>query len=737
MPEYSPIFTPEQLSAVSKSSSSHIPNQYFNLPGYGESKYDKSISSFNFATNPSGYLEEHRANSQDIWDSLANTSINLVGKTGAMIEQSIGHLLGVPYALATWDFHKVIDNGWVDAFDKMSQGISEAMPYYRTWYEQQQAAHPGLSYFTSRAFLLDDLLSNGVPFAASAWLTGAFGGEFLEAAGMAKSLGGMLLKATTGAEDLSEASQGVKLLYNSLGKLGLNNLPRTTAAAFNTYTEGAFEARQTYQQTFKDRYKFYKAQVNSDGSVTYSDDYAKQLADQDAVKASKTDLMLNLLTLPLSEYQFTSLFKDGTKTANSLKYLDKQLLEGNISKKLYNTISTLNNVKGLISGGLKEGLQEGLQQSFQDISQQHSTDNGNSLYNFFNAGLDSIKNFAGMWTTPDYLKQEVAGFVMGLPFSMVEKSNEILDHKKGWSNLQSLYGADISKSMMLNTIAKYGFNEEAKTQAKLLNNNAAYNAAMENQMANTAHLYFEAGMGDRLQQLLDLQGKKSIDEWADQGITEFENNQTPEQIANKWKNKVKEYQTTYDAIQKRFPEYSPLIKKVFYDTAVLHNNLKEQINNYSKEVDGYNYENNPVVTELNKLNTRIKTLDLLKQNITESNISEEDKNDYFNIINKLTKESNNKFNLIKEENKDNEDFKNLTPDEDGHYESNTHLDKLGKLVVDTMNLVDAQVHSKVTEGYLNNLAKNSKNIHEAITKRYENTMRNISEKLKIKLQNVL
>ena len=48
-----------------------------------------------------------------------------------------------------------------------------------------------------------------------------------------------------------------------------------------------------------------------------------------------------------------------------------------------------------------------------------------------------------------------------------------------------------------------------------------------------------------------------------------------------------------------------------------------QINNYSKEVDGYNYENNPVVTELNKLNTRIKTLDLLKQNITESNISEE------------------------------------------------------------------------------------------------------------------
>ena len=233
MPDiYNPRFSPEQLASLENDLNSRVSPSYINLPNYGESKYDKSISNFNFATNPSGYLEEHRANSQDIWDSLANTSINLVGKTAAMIGQSAGHLLGIPYALATLDFHKVIDNGIVDAFDKMSQGISEAMPYYRTWYEQQQAAHPGLSYFTSRAFLLDDLLSNGVPFAASAWLTGAFGGEFLEAAGMAKSLGGMLLKATTGAEDLSEASQGVKLLYKSLGKLGLNNLPRTTAAAF-------------------------------------------------------------------------------------------------------------------------------------------------------------------------------------------------------------------------------------------------------------------------------------------------------------------------------------------------------------------------------------------------------------------------------------------------------------------------------------------------------------------------
>lgn len=598
--------TLSNTSSDSRISSANIPLGY-----EGNTKYDAGVNPMNI-----GGINDIRANNQSNLDAWGNGVKRLVAKTITDTGESLGYLGGGTAGLFTLDFDKTINNPVVNFFSDLSKQIDQATPIYETS-KQANSDLFSMDHLTSAKFWAGDMLGDGGSFLASAWLTGAGAGLALEKAG-AKGIGNMLFKAAAG--DIEGASTANNILVSQL-----NSLPKTAAAAVSTYTEGAFEARQTYQDLI------------SSGKTP-----------EEALDGAKRTLMLNMLTIPLSQYQYGSLFKSPNASRSIVKDLFSKTEEGLVSKLAYLS-------KDFIKTGAEEGLQEGLQEGIQDTAKINA---GNKDASYLGDTIDVLKNFATKFSDRNYAESMFQGFLLGAPFGIVEGHKDRKEDRNKLSNLREQYQnriGDTFKEDIYKTVEDSQGNktaalndqgerlvkeathfyhlEDLKNKALLSNDQESYKFYRDKQFASMAFAKFEAGLGERLQDELTLQGNKSKDEWEAQGLFQFERDEngrelTPKQISEKYKKKALELEKLYNTVQARYgsmPIANSIMSEIFDEAttqkylkdAIQENTIKRnetkssKIYNVAQSINDLIYKNNEIenkITALSKRDPSVKSI---------------------------------------------------------------------------------------------------------------------------------
>lgn len=546
-------------------------------------------------------LSDARANNQSYADVWGNGLARLGGKTLSNLGETAGYLYGGVAGLATWNFDNVINNGLVNFFHEVGQEVTDATPIYSTQATQDSDLF-SWDNLTSAKFLLGDLLGDGGSFLLSAWLTGAGMGKLIQGLG-SKGIGNALFKSATNGEfkTLSAAERAIASK--------LNNLPKSVASAVAAYTEGSFEARQTYD----DIYNKLKTE-----NPNISDIEAKDKA----IDGAKKTLGLNMLTIPLYEYQFASLFKS---PATSRRIFKEALKDTQKAGKVASVAKGVGNVvKDFAKTGVIEGSQEGIQEAIQDVAKTNAGKNTDILQDT----ADVFRTFLTHFTDRNYAESMLSGFLIGAPFGAVQGASERKDtankadfvRQQLQNNVGGMFadGATIKdengtslsekgKKLLENASAFYHL-EELKNKALENGDESSYKLLRELQFANLSYAKFEAGLGERLQDELDIHGSKSVDEWREQGMLEFEKDPqtnaeyTPREIADRYKQKAIEYEDIYNTLQLEYPN-----NKDAWFEAVTQKLIKESINKVESELSIVQ-SGNPVINKLNSMVSQYNTL---------------------------------------------------------------------------------------------------------------------------------
>ena len=410
------------------------------------SQYDKGFRIYDSSTRPYEELQDYKAQSQGFWDALGNGAAKLAAGTAIKTVESAGYLAGGLAGLVTMDFDKVIHNPIVDSMEKINNALNEETQIYQTVATEKD---DGWAYYTSAKFLLGDLMGEGGSFALSAWLTGLGAGKLLQMG--AKSIGSKLIKAAASSGDaaelfglgqtskLSKATEAIFGASKDFGTLAnVNRMSKWGAATFATYTEGAFEARGAYETYMQNKEKEWAA-VNGGMPIPES---VRESWKNEAIATAKNTLALNMLTIPLMEYQYAGIFKGAKKGTSTLSMAAVDAAKGaeilatdaakaaktagQVSKWnrfVDNTKTAMYATRKLTSNAFKEGLQEGIQQGIQDAATLHGGDG----IGFLSLAGEALKTFGSQFTDKEYMEQMIAGAIIGSVFGI---GNTISDIKE-------------------------------------------------------------------------------------------------------------------------------------------------------------------------------------------------------------------------------------------------------------------------------------------------------------------
>jgi hypothetical protein len=380
-----------------------------NIASYGGMGTNLGVgytNQFDFWTSPTVDAYERRAQDQSIGQRILHGVGRLASTAVTKTLQGVGHIAGIPGAIAFGDISAITDNGWVNFFANAEEKLKEWMPVYKTrdylngsvWQQMGTAS-----------FWTDDFV-DGVAFMASAFIPSTALIKGIGTAGKLASLGIKGLKGVKGFKGLQLGNKLAKTFTNTLkqakyleraSELGYNQmklagaLDNLSISALASTMEAGFEARGT-QLAIEDSLR---GTINPDTGRAYTDAEIKAASSEAAKNTYFFNLALLSATNLVEARAFSRIFGRTNKVAG--KGLEKLTRAKKLKAFGYGALST----------SFSEGIiEENVQLAIEDLSSDHNLKNMSLGEKLSTIGNNWVDNFS----TDEGQKSMVLGALIGL-----------------------------------------------------------------------------------------------------------------------------------------------------------------------------------------------------------------------------------------------------------------------------------------------------------------------------------
>lgn len=555
-----------------------------------ESKYD-------IGTFPEQDLEQVREDEQGLGESLLYTAARIPTITAAKIGSgitSVGEfIVNTGRALHEQSLDPFYDTPLSDAYAKLEEDIKESLPLYNS--QADRSKNFISRAFTDLDFWTDDILSDAVPFLASAALTGAGASKLIQP--LTKSMYAARLAGATD-EALQGLAAGETGAANALKSTGLasirNNIDQLAVTGISRSVESIAEGAQTKKAVYDD---------------LIAKGYSPEEAKTEAAKAAMLVAGMNMLLAPLDYDQYAGWFKTYSKSRDAIFKMGKEGLQyaaPSVAKTFAKQVGRNAFTEGI--------LEEGLQSAMQNYAQKKYTgDYGEQNIDPITGVLSEYLN--GFGTKEGWDAMGIGAIVGGLFGGATEAFGERQkSSRERYDNIKSLlarhdYLKDpmtsfieedpqtglpkLNETKILQTIDQMGkdglLSESMVTQ---LQNNyeEAYKTIDNLRFGNWAFTHFEAGQGEALMQKIDNLGELSDEEFAKMGLlnSEMKNSEgkllTTKEIAARYKKKALEMEKLYNQVSSRFDLPDRVHLKNVFDEAVIQQETTVSLDKINEKI---------------------------------------------------------------------------------------------------------------------------------------------------------
>lgn len=572
----------------------------FNLPKLGnqpatisspiESKYD-------VGTFPGQNLEQVRAERQGIGEELMYTAARIPLVTGTKILSGVSGLgefvINTGRAASQGSLDPYFDTPVSDAVNKIEESLKTNMPLYNEVGDRDKNFLQRA--FTDKEFWMDEILTDAVPFLASAYLTGYGTTKMLQpltesiyASKLANAtkMGMQELEALKAAGATSEVIEEIKAA-NALRKAGLaatkNSINRLVTTGVSRSVESLVEGAQTKKVVY-------------DSLIQQG--YSPEEAKTKAATAALAVAGMNMLLAPLDYDQYSGWFKTFSKSRDVLT-------KGSSMGRTFLKHSGRN---AFTEGILEEGLQNAMQQYAQA---KYTGQYGDADI----APLEGVLSeyFRGFGTKEGWDSMGI-GMIVGGLFGGVTQALGDKSKSERYDNLKNLIASNdylsenftdfvkedpttgqpiFNKNKIVSLFAQMGNDgllSDAMTNQLINNYEEAYKAIDNIRFGNWAFTHFEAGQGEALVKKIQDLGELDAEELKQQGIltNDMKNSEgkllTPKEISQRYLDKALEYEKLYNQVSSRFDLPNRAALKNVFDEAVLQKETTVSLNNINNKI---------------------------------------------------------------------------------------------------------------------------------------------------------
>lgn len=392
---------------------------------YGQSMFDVKPL---FQATPED-IQNERAEEQPWYAQLAagiTKGTVLAGTT--FVNGTYGLLYGAASAIANGKFSNLWNNPVTETMNQVNQGMENAMPVYKSTWQQEAPWYSPDSWFNT-AWLGDDLIKN-IGFTVGAIYSGGVWNKLLQA-----------------TKVLPLMNKGMSKLFSLIKGTPTNvNMSGITGSLISAIGEGSAEAMQNSNdwanlqlQKLNDSYnqqvqlikqQYGNTELGAELLRKADSDHNAAIQEIDLKKRQmgNLDLLMNIPILTASNFlQFAKLYGRGFTTAKRFKTIMNA--DGTFSKPVESTAyKTIKKIGSIIKSPLSEGMEEVNQQAASNVSgdykqmqlqdfyaRQRDPQSRQDTASFIQANLDGFRETYGANDTwAQFLVGAVTG-AMGLP----------------------------------------------------------------------------------------------------------------------------------------------------------------------------------------------------------------------------------------------------------------------------------------------------------------------------------
>ena len=551
--------------------------------------------------------DEKRALRQSSFDKIKNTLGQGAGTFGTALLSGYTTLGALPVALGAEAYDAAfLEGDQVSGMDillnnPVSKGLSELDKYIKeeifpTYYTKEQQE----KLFSAS---LGTELVNGLGFALSAMYGGGpaimnklFGGlgKVVSQAKLGKLTGSLDEMIAAGKITTQEAAK-IAAIAKPFEKMG-----NITGALVGRAGESAMEAYDTYEkvkQNLEQESELAKQELEMYG-ITNKKIYTPEEIEEKA-KEQRNNVFFGNELLGVSD------LLQKTRWLNKGGILDDIIKQG--SKFAIKPKTFSNRITSLLGESAQEAGEEGFQFLLQKGAEKAAKDG-----NFF-AGLTQSTD--ELFTTVEGQKSMLLGALLGggmsTAFNAMNKKqkNEFLNNKVNELNSNPTFkdryiinaeGQRVLNPEFVNSTNAFTFYEKQKEQAKLDNDQEAYDLAEKLQFSNLVASRKKADMLDDFIDELEVLGKSSTAEikamFGEMPKNEFGEEMTPSEISRKYINETKQISKMIDGIDviPQFTNLSPQAKDVISQTLIHQDSLLKSYKDLQKNVTELSLSENPL-----------------------------------------------------------------------------------------------------------------------------------------------
>ena len=530
-------------------------------------------------------LEEERAKRQSTGEKWGRGLTKaLVTTGGAVVENTLGMIVGIGEAAVNWDGTKFFDNSVGRQIDKVNNYMQEVMPNYYTQAEQNAQGLNALGY----ANFWGDKAANGLGYSlgsiATIYLTGGTGliggaGKGLKMAGKAAGLGRYSKAALaaaravdTGADVANAVSKGAKI------SSGLKSAAKAAdIGMMMSWAESSVEARETMNSVADTYIAEYAASKGiSPEAVPES---VKRGFRAEAASAGNATFGMNLAVLSATnlvtfgQHLFPK-FIPRSKGPLARVGLDKAA--GKAVDKLAKDPRWLNIAKKYIAPSIEGGVSEGFQEATQFAISEAATLRATNP-EFANDWFKAIsKGYGDAYNTKEGFDNTLVGVVVGMLTgglgsvqTAINKGQTAEDQQVNKAvemiNNSPLMQKMIERGQHANEIAGHVADMNAALQTRARDEKGrftgrpgkhkAYADAQFKALRAEALMHAEMGTMDVFLERLEMEKEKTEEQFIQDNLGEGESlmGQDKNDLVDALKKKAEDLQTLHDNIESKFP----------------------------------------------------------------------------------------------------------------------------------------------------------------------------------------
>ena len=551
--------------------------------------------------------DEKRALRQSSFDKIKNTLGQGAGTFGTALLSGYATLGALPIALGAEAYDAAfLEGDQVSGMDillnnSVSKGLNELDKYIKeeifpTYYTQEQQE----KLFSAS---LGTELVNGLGFALSAMYGGGPNIINKVFGGLGKVVSQAKLGKLTGS--LDEMVAAGKITTQEAAKIGaiakpFEKMGNITGALVGRAGESAMEAYDTYEkvkQNLEQESKLAKQELETYG-ITNKKIYTSEEIEEKA-KEQRNNVFFGNELLGASD------LLQKTRWLNKGSIADDIIKQG--SKFAIKPKTFSNKITSLLGEGAQEAGEEGFQFLLQKGAEKAAKDG-----NFFMGLMQSTDE---LFTTVEGQKSMLLGALLGggmsTAFNAMNKKqkNEFLNSKVDELNSNPTFkdryiinseGQRVVNPEFVNSTNTFIFYEKQKEQAKLDNDQEAYDLAEKLQFSNLIASRKKADMLDNFIDELEVLGKSSPAEikamFGEIPKNEFGDEMTPSEISKKYINEAKQISKMIDSIDAipQFTNISLQDKDVITETLIHQDSLLKSYKDLQIKVNELSLSENPL-----------------------------------------------------------------------------------------------------------------------------------------------